>query len=519
MYRKPVLAITLTAVLLAAAPAAAGTVSGRLDRTGYTVIAVARNGKVVSTRANPAFRLRAPNGTYTLHLRNARGAYAGPVVLGGSAKHVILGLRGTARLGRIRVARGFGRTVRAYRGRSLVRTTTARARSGRPLGAGNFGAVRAPVARLAQVGDAAPGADPDTDGVPSALDVDDDGNGVLDNLQTAAPDSASARQATVFNALVLDLASSLNANAGAVTSAAIDRALKDQLFETFILPDGPAVLDCGGLSYCSAGGTGTIKAFGDPTSHVPFPSCCDADHPGRGTITPTVGGNAFVLAPGATSEQIGSGDTYLETFSDGTQVAGTLNYIFQTTPAIVAYSDGTQQGTISYPVAPGSPGTGVEHPLDLAAGPDGHVVAHLTFWRPQRRGIPGTGNGDFVDMGGLVYDVTMNNAPFSRSGQSAPQSPPQKGPGECPPGTYSATSASLNPVETDPVVGFGFLRDTATDRPPDPANTLGFSIDLTACLAAAAETWDVGQLLTLTVQAKDATFDHANQFVMLRRVS
>jgi hypothetical protein len=321
----------------------------------------------------------------------------------------------------------------------------------------------------------------------------------------------------VFHALALNFLTSLNANAGTVTKDAIDAALKDNLFETFILgtPPAPAVLDCGGLTYCSAGGTGTVKDFQNPNSHEPFPDCCDDGHPGLGTLTPIVGGNAFVLDPNATSDEIRAGDTYIGT-RDGKSYTGTLNYVFQTVPAVTSYADGVStQGTVTYPVAPTAPGA-PSKPIEMHALPDGHVALSVTLWRPQRSGLPGTGEGDFVDMGGLRYAVTIHSLPTTPNPGGPPPAPRPGGPGECPQETYSATSADLSPA---PDGRLGFLRDAATDRPPDPANTLGFTVDLTACLASVGASWDVGQGLMLQVEAKDATFDHADQSFNLRRVS
>jgi hypothetical protein len=98
------------AVLFLVAPVTAaaklGSISGTLSRPGYTVIALASNGKATSVRASHgSFSLRPPAASVTLQLRGADGIYAGPVVIGSDQKGVraIVGVRAGARLGKITV--------------------------------------------------------------------------------------------------------------------------------------------------------------------------------------------------------------------------------------------------------------------------------------------------------------------------------------------------------------------------------------------------------------------------------
>ena len=58
-------------------------ISGNLTQRGYTVIALAQNGKAKTDRApKGAFKLRPPAKKVTLHLRAPDGTYAGPIVVG-----------------------------------------------------------------------------------------------------------------------------------------------------------------------------------------------------------------------------------------------------------------------------------------------------------------------------------------------------------------------------------------------------------------------------------------------------
>jgi hypothetical protein len=178
------LAGVLCACLLipAQAPAARQqAITGKLDRAGVTVIALAPDGAVSRARAKPRFRVVPRAGTVTLQIRDRAGSYLGPVVVAGRDGRVTLGVRAGARLGRIEVRNGYARVSNPPARRSIDARVTARARGGRPVGAGNLGWVPG----RAQ-GRSAPGTDPDGDGIPNRFDVDDDGDLVLDSNRSAA---------------------------------------------------------------------------------------------------------------------------------------------------------------------------------------------------------------------------------------------------------------------------------------------------------------------------------------------
>ena len=62
---------------------------------------------------------------------------------------------------------------------------------------------------------------------------------------------------------------------------------------------------------------------------------------------------------------------------------------------------------------------------------------------------------------------------------------------------------------TDPVLGSG-LTDTAGDMPSSSANTLSFSVDLTACFATGGVTLSSGDIVKVPLFASDANNDHAS---------
>jgi hypothetical protein len=492
--------------LASAAPAVAAPapITGKLTARGYTLIALGANGRATSVRVNGPFRLVPPARKVTLHLRGPKGVYAGPVVAARRGSRVVLGVRAGAKLGTLRLGRGVARTAKAVPARWLDATAWAAALRGVPRGAGRLGLVRSPA-----VGRTGPGRDQDRDGIPGAFDVDDNGNLVLDNVDRAAGGRARVAQAgapgadanafSVFSNFHFDLSETLNANAGGVTDAQIDAAMTRAgsfVGLVFQVPYGSVQLDCGALSYCSAGGTGrTAEPHPDG---APFSG---------GTIARGPTGD-FQLRTFAPATKIGAGDTFIERVGDGAsahELTGVLNYMFNTTPAARSWSDSAgDAGTFAYPVAADAPGTR-RNPLPVARDAEGKVKMTFSFWRPQRKAIPGAGEGDgFVDIGGLDYQVNVPNGPQGPGPQPI-GAQPARGPQSCALANLSSGDAGLHPLPP-----FA-LTDTAADRPADPANTLTVTIDLTGCLAAAGLSLEPGQSLAFELQAKSRVGDNADQ--------
>jgi hypothetical protein len=513
-------------------------ISLKLSKAGYKVVALDNAGHAVKA-AGRNVKLTPTASRFTLHLIDARGNYAGPVVVAGKGAKVVVGLRGGGRLGTVKVKRGYG--VAHAPKRAVDKRRTARARRGVPLGARVLGRVAG-----GPKGSAGAGLDVDRDGVPGAFDVDDDGDLLLDNVDKASqrtlrqvpagpnpnppvgppnpgqapvgppnpgrppvgppgagPGTGAAGPVpgfTLFSNLKLDIGLSLNANAGAVTDGQIDDALARWATLAISVPAGDAVeLDCLGLAYCSAGGTGTTLV-GDK----PFPGDFDADSDGFGTITRGATGD-FQLHPGATSAEIGSGDSFIQRVTAAgveTTAAATLNYVFSTTPALTAFTTAAGSGTISYPVVPRALGT-AQNPIPVPAG----SPINLAFWRPQRKAIEGSGEGSgFVDIGHLTYSADIPNGP---SAADEPGGGPGPG-GRCQ-GQYAST-------DTEATVTAEGILDEADDRAAAPANTLSFTVDADACLAANAVTWPVGDKLGIDIQARAAQGDNAAQKIWFKRV-
>jgi hypothetical protein len=502
-----------------AAPRRFASITGTLTKPGLTVIALAADGRATSRRAKTGrFRLRPPTQTVTLHLKRKDGKYSGPVVLDVEGKRAILGVEAGADLGRIKVRRGYARVSGQPAEDEVDPSRWSRARKGVPIGAGVFGRVKSRP-RAGKV----PG-DPDLDGIPNSLDIDDDGDRRLDNFESSgkgglfASGIASVDQSynpfglySVFGSP--ELPGVPNANAAALTIQDINASLRDNSHLFFDISDfvergGSVELDCTGLSYCSPGGTGEVWCPGSCTPQ-PFPECCDEDGDGFGTMAPQ-DVLFFRLWHRAAADQIGTGDVLTARVTIGgveTQFPATLQTVFATVPALVSYADGAgNSATISYPVPPGGPGTGAD-PFRVAAGPGGDVVLTFTFWRPQRTAIPGEG-GEFqwVDIGGLFYYTGISHE-WTPSGAPV-----------CPAGAYSSTDSDIVPAPDQPVGGFrGGFTDLALDQPASSGNTITYSVNMSQCLAAFGQGWAPGERRMLVFFTRNASYDDTRYQVHFSR--
>jgi hypothetical protein len=118
--------------------------------------------------------------------------------------------------------------------------------------------------------------------------------------------------------------------------------------------------------------------------------------------------------------------------------------------------------------------------------------------RRQRHAIAGAGEGSgFVDLGHLLWTVRLVT---------------QQTVTDCTAG-YSTTDPNLAP-NSDPQLG-GFV-DQQGDAAADAANTLAFTLNLSACLAAKGQSWTSGDIqLELTARSQTGG-DNSSQEVMLR---
>ena len=323
----------LIAVLAVSAPAGAASkrITGNLSKPGYTVIALAQNGKAKAVRLGQRrFTLAPPGRRVTLHLRTPNGAYGGPIVVGRKGRFAIVGVRAGARLGRVRVHRGYGRVARPLSARSVDANRKARAIKGVPIGAKRFGRVRSKLPRAGAPGDR------DLDGIPDVFDIDDDGDLVLDNLDragaaavaaTAGAAQAPAELFDVLTSLSLELERTANANAAPpgslLTTGQIDTALagSGRLLMKIMPGDSPE-LDCGGLVYCSTGGTRQdLQGRRHDAVSKLLRHRGSAGRPRRADTRPGFAAAPatpfFFLGHGAGTARIGTGDLLIQRVSRG----------------------------------------------------------------------------------------------------------------------------------------------------------------------------------------------------------
>jgi hypothetical protein len=488
-----------------------------LSKAGYTVIALASTGRAASVRARAgSFTLRPRASKVTLQLRAPDGVYAGPVVIGSDrhGAHAIVGVRAGARLGRITVniRRGYAKVARRVATRWVDTGRWARARKGVPIGAGDFGRVRSKPPRVSPPGDL------DVDGVPDRLDVDINGNLILNNVDrsTSSRPRAAQTESAVYTTTSLFggwFGHAVNANAREVTDADIDRSLATNQHLTLgVLPGSPE-LDCGGapdpnnsqgwiggLSYCARGGTGAAAlSAAQVLTPSPFPACCDPDGNGYGTLINNTGfppPGTFSLTPNATSSQIGTGDVLIQRVTSNgvtTDTPTLLPFVFATTLGLASYDDGQgNAASVNYPVdisiGPGIHGNGFR----VAAGPDGDVALTLSFWRPQRRPMPPE-PGAWTDIGKLSYGASIFSVGTTNvKAQSL----------TCPQSAYSANDPNVSLAQTtigDP----GAATDLASDQPANPANTITYTLNASKCLATFGLAWNPGDEALIHFWATD----------------
>ena len=533
-------------LLLLAAPAPADAarqkpIKGKLTAPGYTLVALSTSGKVTTKRVGTdRFSLRPPARVVTLHLRGRGGVYAGPIVVGTrkGGRRAVVGVREGARLGRINVRPddGFARVAGKPPRRATDRRRIARARKGVPIGAAVFGWVRSkPPGRP-------PKGDRDFDGIPDRLDIDDDGDRVLDKVDRSRLRRGKSAAVTaedpigLATGLGVPLHATPNVHTG-MSDGEIDQASRDLGYIIMDIRFGVSAveLDCGppvpaGLSYCALGGTGVHE------NGKPFPDCCDGDGDGFGTMVPTevVPGDFqnFAFDHRSTSTQIGTGYYLLQhvtksgnesqcpsdTDPDCVSYSALQQLAFATTPALKRFDDGPGGPvSIPYPVDFNGPGDTPDNPLPVSARGGGEVILDLTLWRPQRRptsdaecgNVPGCALTDWRDMGGLMYFAT--GGPSDKHYASI-----------CPPGAFSNASSGFTPFSPDP--GDGGLLDHAGTVEADPANTFSYRLNLTKCLDREGISFGMNQTRGFGFQASTPTgaggltgTDTAQQVIYFRR--
>ena len=503
----------LGSLCLAAGAPAASTTTVKVKVTGLkggSVLAVDAAGLAVRSKVGSRpVSLRIPrnkvSGT-SLHLTSASGTYLGPVVLSGNGSRAYLTLgRGAAKkrsisLGTAKARSGYAALSRKAPGSILLSSAYAKASRGVPIGAGRLGLQKASSQALASArargaqgsSQTIPGGtDPDRDGLPSNIDVDDNGNGILDNQDASQTPTSDGIFATMS---LRPSSSGVNVNATGVTDAQVDANLSgDNSFNIIFylsLPpsQGTATggwVDCGALPYCNyQTGTALISGLSESRPDLPRGTPWrnyrpDPLAPGNGLEelpNPDFRPFAMAITPKATSAQLSPGDIYNVNLNlAGRVVTNTIalpSYPV-TAPAVKTVTSGGAVTSITY----GDPGAAGSDGAPIQLGPDGDLS--MVYWRPQRRGVPGAGEQQFMDMGRLHYTATVGALRVPEGGAGNLREVRAQREFSC--------DAAGNAVFPDGSGGENFFgpADPSNDSAPDPESTRTYATNLRTCITQA----------------------------------
>ncbi|MFM8794379.1 MAG: hypothetical protein ACKOFF_05770 [Acidimicrobiales bacterium] len=572
MRRLAVVLATVAATL--GTPLSAGTAGAAGMKVSFTMSGAEQNASVLLIGSNVALKVSATAKSATLsrkfydsktkkysfsvHVVKGDGTYGGPVVFGLSGAKGKYSTNVTSNssvsLGKVSVkSDGWSKSSKLLKKglyAKLLRNTLS---GGKPRGSGSVGVVKSAgvwaTAAAAMAGvtcgtaDQTLGTDCDADGVPNAVDVDDNNNGVLD-LADQKTSSFESQKLLPWSTLYLEIGGmqkNLNANLANVTTADIDSVMGGATgtFSIAIylnLPPGESTgydavwVDCGTLSYC-AKDTGTAVT-GPPSGVVgrqwsslwcrtPLNSggTCNENYPWReypGTVfdqsnngtkvdssggavwnglTRFVNGSDPVWSGGIVPnvgagllDKVKVGDPYVLNLrsSNGTvtQRPMSLGAFFVTVPVVRTMVIGSDTFTVDYTAQ--TPAGSNSNPFVL--GDDGKMT--VSFYRPQRAAIDGAdaAGTDFVDLGGLRYGFILNAEGGSWSALKASGFQWEIGCASAAGGAYTAVPAEMNRrPDSDPNTEYHYnlwpLTDTFADAPPDPTRFVTVTFDMKACIA------------------------------------
>ncbi len=469
------------------------------DASGGSLLAISSTGKAVRTKlGSKTVSLNVPKATIsgtTLQLVSKSGRFLGPVVLasasGGKKAYLTLGkgagANSSLKLGTATVKNGYAALSKPLATKSLLTSSYATAVKGAPTGSGRLGLQKSSKTASAAQGSGSgsnipAGTDPDHDGLTSNIDVDDNGNGILDNQDSAQRPTSAGLFATL-NLRPGDAGTNLNATG--VTEAQIDANVSGANTFGFIFYFGGgdltaatgAYVDCGALSYCNSDtGTAVVGGLSESSPSVPRGELWrnwrpDGNPQGNGLEKITNNGqNAWAagLQPRATTAQMAPGDLLNVVFRGAggdvvTPVA--LPSYPVTVPAIKTVTSGGVATTILNGNS-ASPGSSASSAIPVS--PAGDLA--FDYWRPQRRGIAGTGEGALVDMGHLHYTITIGGLRTA-------------GGNEVRASQEFSCNADGQPVS--PEGDFFGPADPTGDAAPNAANTRTYSTNLRSCLSGA----------------------------------
>lgn len=524
----------------------------------------------VSTKAKSAslsrrfYNARTKKYAFSAHLIRPNGTYGGPVVFRVAGKKPAyttnVSTKGSLNVGRFAVkADGWAKSTKVLPAGTYGKLLRAPRSDGRPRGAGRVGVLAASTVRSAaersgsvralagvvctSKDDQTLGADCDADGVPNAVDVDDNNNGVLD-VADSKTEKFEATKSLPWSTLYVEIGGpvkNLNANLADVTIADIDEVMGGPtgIFSVAFYINMPtneaegydAVwVDCGPLAYCNTA-TGTALT-GPPNGsigqewnrlwcQVELNSAggCPEAYPWRnypGTIFAANGSGTPVrkrntsLMNGLTRFDLNGGavwagqmipntgaglldklkvaDPYvvrMRSARDGsvTQRPMALGAFFITVPVITTFSVGDVASAVDYSLP--KPAGSNSDPIAI----DNQGTFSIAFYRPQRPAIAGAdpAGAAFMDMGGLRYGLILNAEGGTWSALRGTGQAREVGCTSATGGAYATLSSTLKRTpDNDPNPEYHFniwpLTDTGLDSVPDRGSDLSLTFDLKKCI-------------------------------------
>lgn len=433
---------------------------------GMTLIAIESSGRIVKKKlpASGKFSVTLGKGA-ALHLVGKQGNYFGPVVLRGNAKNGKLAKSklvyqrlaksgGSLKLKTIKLKSGYAAPTKPAAKKSVItaRKSAAVAVKGKPVGAGKHGYVRVASNQMLNVQNL-PAVDLDRDGLPSAFDIDDNGNLILDNvdrtnrvgtLRAGSLATDGVRLFSNYKSTSSDFSDIINANVAIPSESQLDASVAAKTRLAIAVTDG-ALLSCTGMLYCPA---------------EPMPLVAGPTGDFQWQLSDTY--------PSLKAADVNAGDTFIETL-DGVNYTGILNFMFKTTPALKSYTVVDSSGGVvstqtvdwSAPNKAGSQG----NPINVNATAGEKV--RLTFWRPQRQAVSGEASlSGYVDLGGLQYQADSH-------------------PGFCPATAVGAGATTITDGGSTAVL------DTTGDAIPTTDSTLTMEVDLSTCVGSGNQNIDI----------------------------
>lgn len=497
---------------------------------------------------------------FSVHLLGADGKYAGPVVFKTSAKKttysVNVATKGAASLGKFTVKSGGWLKASKVLGTGWYgKTLRGPAKDGKPKGAGMVGALKkssvtAKGVRALASGvsctkvDQTLGADCDGDGVPNAVDADDNNNGTLD-VADKATSGFEAQKSLPWSTLYLEIGGmqkNLNANLAGITTADIDEVMAGSTGTFTVafyinLPPGEANgydavwVDCGALAYC-AKDTGTART-GSPSGSIgeawsrmwcklelnsagycpeayPWTEYTGSTFTASGVGTKVDAGKDGVwngltrfvnngdavwsggMIPNVTNDilqKVKVADPYvLRMRAKGTGVVTqrpmALGAFFVTVPVVTSATVGGTTTDVDY--SQSKPYGSNQDPIVL----DDDGTFTITFYRPQRSAIDGAdpAGTTFMDLGGLRYGLIMSAESGDRSALTGTGNAREVGcTSKEDAGTYAAIPSDFkrtpdNKERPEDNGNVWPLTDTFLDAVPNASRTLTITFNMKKCI-------------------------------------